>query len=530
MTQRDRFDSAVIPVARTWSGSRTAGLASTLTWLVPLAMILAVATFARTVDLNVLGYNSDEAVYAGQAASIAQVPVLTELFPLFRAHPLLFQFILALFYAYDSSDLMGRQISAALGVATVALVFSLGNHFYGRRAGLIAAALLAVMPYHVVPTRQVLLDGTMTLYATLTLYLFAQYAATERPEWLYATSVGMGLTFLAKETGILFLGAIYAFLALSPEIRVRIRDIFISLMLMVAAMLPYPLAVSLAGGKSGGTTQQYLVWQLFRRPNHAWDFYPTMVPPAIGFGILIAALAGLWLLRHKRTWRERMLLTWILVPVVFFQLWPTKGFQYLLPIAPPLAILAARTLCQWPIQAPRCGRLHVPQVLPGMILAVAIAASLIPVTWARTHPYTSDAFLAGSGGVPGGRELGSWIKQNVPEGAHILTIGPSMANIVRYYGHREAYGLSVSPNPLHRNPSYEPIHNPDFMIRTAELQYLVWDSFSAGRSTFFSDALLYYANKYGGRILHEESVVVETATGEQVERPVIIVYEVHPQW
>ena len=32
---------------------------------------------------------------------------------------------------------------------------------------------MALMPYHVVVTRQVLLDGPMTFFATLTLVLFA---------------------------------------------------------------------------------------------------------------------------------------------------------------------------------------------------------------------------------------------------------------------------------------------------------------------------------------------------------------------
>ena len=57
-----------------------------------------------------------------------------------------------------------------------------------------------------------------------------------------------------------------------------------------------------------------------------------------------------------------------------------------------------------------------------------------------------------------------------------MTIGPSMANLVQFYGHRRAYGLSVSPNPLNRNPSYEPLVNPDRALRDNELQYVVWDS------------------------------------------------------
>ena len=76
-------------------------------------------------------------------------------------------------------------------------------------------------------------------------------------------------------------------------------------------------------------------------------------------------------------------------------------------------------------------------------------------------------FLAGSGGVPGGREAGAWILKHTPTGSEFMTVGPSMANIIEFYGHREAYGLSISPNPLRRNPSYQPILNPDLQIRSA---------------------------------------------------------------
>ena len=38
-----------------------------------------------------MGFNSDEAVYAGQAASLAGNPHYTGTFPVFRAHPMLVQ-------------------------------------------------------------------------------------------------------------------------------------------------------------------------------------------------------------------------------------------------------------------------------------------------------------------------------------------------------------------------------------------------------------------------------------------------------
>jgi hypothetical protein len=102
-----------------------------------------------------------------------------------------------------------------------------------------------------------------------------------------------------------------------------------------------------------------------------------------------------------------------------------------------------------------------------------------------------------------------------------------MANIVQWYGDRTARGLSVSPNPPNRNPVYDPIVNPDLAIRRNEVQYLVWDSFSAARSPHFSASLERYVDRFHGREVHRETVR-ETIDGVLVDNPVMIVYEVRP--
>ncbi len=416
-----------------------------------------------------------------------------------------------------------------MGVATVYLVYRLGDLLYGRRAGILAALFLALMPYHVVVTRQVLLDSPMTLFATLTLFLMARFAASQRAVWLYAAGASMGLTFLAKETGIVLIVAIYAFLALSPTIRLRLRDLALSTVCMFLVMAPHPLTLMLAGGGGARTTQQYLVWQLMRRPNHEWSFYPSVVTMAIGPLILLTALLGLWLLRRENSWREKLLLSWIVVPAVFFQSWPVKGFHYLLLLAPPIAVLAARALGRWsPAGALSLRGVRVSGAWLWSVAAAALALSLLIPSWQRIRPPTSGRFLAGSGGVPGGREAGLWLRDNTPEGATLMTIGPSMGNILQFYGHRRAFGLSVSPNPLHRNPAYQPIRNPDFQIRTGEIHYLVWDTYSASRSTFFSEKVLGYAARYNGRVVHTQTVTVITPKGDLGTKPAIIIYEVRP--
>lgn len=493
-----------------------------------LVAVVASGGVFRLWQINSMGLNTDEAVYAGQAAGIIGDPTLKPFFPVFRAHPMLFQFIVSFGFRWGVNDLVGRLFSVAIGLATIYLVYFLGTLLYGRGAGLFAALFIALMPYHIIVTRQMLLDGPMTFSATLTLYFVARFAVTSRPQWLYATGVGLGLTFLTKETGFIVIGAIYAFLALCSQIRVRLRDLMLSFVFMLLVMATYPLSLALAGGGGAQKAQSYLVWQLFRRPNHDWTFYPLTVPPAIGPLVIIAALLGLWLLRRERSWREVLLGAWVLVPALFFQIWPVKGFQYLLPIAPALAVLAGRTISRWPAINLRIGTQRTVTVSMRMLAAGVMALSLLLPAWQRIQPAQSDEFLAGSGGVPGGREAGLWINDNVPENALILTVGPSMANILQFYGHRKAYGLSVSPNPLHRNPSYEAVRNPDNSIRNGELQYLVYDTFSASRSSFFGNALLRYAERYNGRIVHTESIMVTQPDGTTVAKPVITIYEVRP--
>ena len=491
-----------------------------------LAAIVVLAAGARLWALDGVGYNSDEAVYAGQAAAIADDPVLTPFFPIFRAHPILFQAFLSLAFEFGVNDLLGRSVAAAIGLATVGLVYVVGRDLYGRTAGGLAALLLGVMPYHVVVTRQVLLDGPMALFSTLTLYTLVRFGRSQRAVWLCAAGAGFGLTMLSKTNGIVMLGALYTTLALAPSLRVRLHALVLTGVCLGLVVLPYPATVTLAG--RGETGRQYLAWQLFRRPNHEWDFYLTTVPAALGILVVVLALAGLWLLRREGSWREVLLVSWIVMPVAFFQLWPTKGFQYLLPIAPAVAVLAARTLARAAVPVGWLARAGLDHTSARAGLTTMVLLSLLVPTWQAVQPSGSDQFLAGSGGVVGGREVGTWIRDNVPEGAELLTVGPSMANIIQFYGHRKAYGLSVSPNPLHRNPSYEPVDNPDRRIRNNELQYVVWDSFSAARTPFFADGVLRYVTKYHGRVVHTESVTVRTSMGESTRKPVIVVYEVRP--
>jgi hypothetical protein len=486
--------------------------------------IAVVALTARVYAVDDIGFNSDEAVYAGQGASIGGDPTTLPYFPVFRAHPLLFQSTISVVYeVFGRSDLAARLTAVVFGLLTVWVTYHVGKEIHSRAGGLLAALLLAVMPYHVIVSRQVLLDGPQTLFSAAALYGLARYSRRRQDVWLYRAGAFLGASVIAKETSVIMLGAVFAYLALTPSVRTGPRRLAVALGIFTVIVATYPISLRLAG--ASGTGGAFLTYQLFRRSNHPLSFYPMVVLPALGIGLVVAAVAALWLRRGRFGWRDRLLWCWVVVPCAFFELFPVKGYQYLLTIAVPMSVLAATTLVDWPAAVHRRGRTF-PAWLPVAVVAVVVATLVVPTVRfvASTQRVT---FLAGTGGVPGGRELGGWIDGNVPKGVTILTIGPSMANIIQWYGHREARGLSVSPNPLYRNPVYDPIPNPDLAIRRNQVQYVVWDTFSAQRSPHFSQSLQRYVDRYNGREVHRQSARVVTG-GRAVATPLIIVYEVRP--
>lgn len=472
------------PTGRPWVA---AGLARTRPDLVLLTLALATGAVVRLVGLGSVGLNSDEAVYASQAGSLAGNPRFTAFFPIVRAHPLLFQMIISPLYAGGTPGESGRYVAAVFGVATILVVYVIGRVMFSPVTGSVAALMLAVMPYHVVVSRQILLDGPMTFFATIGLLAMARAGRTGRGRYLVVAGASIGIAALCKEPAVVLIGALLAFVALTRSLWRPVRYPIIAVVLAVVLTAAYPLLTSLSGGSSSG--QSYLSWQLTRPPNHDASFYPVVVGGSIGFIVIAVAVVGLAVF-WRIGWQGRLLVAWAAVPVIFFAIWPIQGFSYLMPVTPVVVLLAARTvhgiasIGARPSSGVAPGGVRMATV--GLAALIAAACVLVPaVTTVRAEVQSANSGLAGAGGTPGGRAAAQWIGEHAPTDAAVMTIGPSMANIIQFYGHRSADALSVSPNPLHRNPTYHAIVNANAALRNGEYQYVVWDAYSAARSPNF---------------------------------------------
>jgi hypothetical protein len=143
-------------------------------------------------------------------------------------------------------------------------------------------------------------------------------------------------------------------------------------------------------------------------------------------------------------------------------------------------------------------------------------------------PLAATGALAGTGGLAAGRPAGQWVRAHTLATDEFITVGPSFANVIQFYGGRKARALSVSTNPLRRNPTYEPVPNPDASIRSGTVKYLVYDAYSAARSPFFARKLLSYAKKFSAAPVYEYRQPAASNRHERSGAIVVVIYAVYP--
>lgn len=95
-------------------------------------------------------------------------------------HPPLYYLLLRLWIAVTGSGTVAVRIfSALVGTAAVPLLFAVGRRLLGRGGGLLAAALLAISPFHVYYSQEVRMYGLVTLFGLAAFYFAHKWAARQ---------------------------------------------------------------------------------------------------------------------------------------------------------------------------------------------------------------------------------------------------------------------------------------------------------------------------------------------------------------
>jgi 4-amino-4-deoxy-L-arabinose transferase-like glycosyltransferase len=344
--------------------------------------------------------------------------------------------------------LWGRFVTAAIGTATIALVYQAGLR-WGPRVGLVAAGLLAVMPMHVRESHFVLTDVPMTFAVVLTLLLSLRASEQATLRAFVAAGAAAGLAAGIKYNALVaFSMPLAAALALERGRSLpRVAALLAAAAACVLAFFvstPFAL-IDLPAFLNGFGTQAAA---FTARPDSApasWIIYAKHLRQAFGWPAALLAVGGM-LFAAFRAFAGPARVRWALLlvfPAVYFYLINGWGFmfaRYALPLVPFLALWAG-IAAMW--LAGRLGRLTRPGALriasvAAMVTAVVLPPAMGSVQWVRQHgTETTQA------------QAWRWVRANVWRSSKVISEAGGFNLPAERYQFEFTRGLSeLDPNAL----------------------------------------------------------------------------------
>lgn len=347
---------------------------------------------------------------------------------------------------YNDALFAARCAMLAVGLALGWLVFAWGRRRDGPVGGLVALACYALYPTTLGLAGFVGADLPLAATALLSMWWFGRYLETGGLRHAALAGLGLGLSLLVKQSGILVLGAfgVCGLLAGPPRGStwgaVFRRDLPAGLAACAAAIvlgygvtgLPWFVegwaVFQRLGGK--GTVLNYLNGEFSL--NGWWYYYAyallVKTPPA-----MLAFLGGyLWLLVRQPMARGRQEML-LLVPAGLFLLVLSLGkvqvgLRYLFPAWPFLAVLAGTAAARLLAWRPSFAK---PALVVGLLWC--------GVELARVFPYYSAYFNDLAGGSANGWQVMHEIEWPLDMGALRRYVASSGAREVVVAGYDMAY-------------------------------------------------------------------------------------------
>jgi 4-amino-4-deoxy-L-arabinose transferase-like glycosyltransferase len=199
-----------------------------------LALLTGLGLAIRFASLGVQSYHHDEVITVARVIPGSFTDMLKQVKGSESNPPLYYVLVWGWAKAFGTGEVGIRSLSALFGAATVPVAYCIGAELSSRRAGLIAAALIAVSPMLIWYSQEARSYALLALFCAVSLLFFARALRTRS---------GPDLALWALASGLALCSHYFAFFAVGIE----------SLWLLIAlrsrwrAMLPALAAVALVG-------------------------------------------------------------------------------------------------------------------------------------------------------------------------------------------------------------------------------------------------------------------------------------------
>lgn len=343
------------------------------------------------------------------------------------------------------SEIAVRFPSAVAGTLAIPLIYLLARRLAGPTAGLLAAGLLAISPYHVWYSQEAKMYAMVVLLAVASTYAFVVALECNRGRWWIAYAVATTLLFYTHVATVLIFAAqsLYAVLT-HRSWRGRERGWLIAVAVLTLPYVPIALwAVKVIGGQVATWQPDVSLWDALRilAIKFAVNRYDLSVQDRAA--LLYAALAGLGVLalalrrRRERWWLLLSLLS--IVPVIGLWLVSLRqsvfSDRYAITALPFYLILVAASVT-WMLRHRLLGPIS---IIPLFLLLV--------FAWGPLR----DVNRSGTAQKEDWRSAYAWVAERAQPGDVILVTPGYLITTYDYFAQREP---ALSRHPALAVPSF----------------------------------------------------------------------------
>ncbi len=360
-------------------------------------------------------YRPDEDVVVGRAMGILHGVID----PHFTNWPHLYMYVSAAWLALTSPlfPLFGpgapylavRLLDAALGTATVIVVYLLGRRAYGAVTGLVAAVLLAVAFLPVRDSHFATIDTPLTFTCAVGLLAALHLAETDTTRPRVLGGILLGLAASVKYNGALLLASLVAAQGfhLRPARRAVLGLVLVGSLGVIAFLLTSPFLLIDVRAFASGIGYIFHHLSSANQPEIGYLHLPRL---ALWYGleppVALLGVAGLAYALIRRTQADLILLAFVLAYYALIGSGYSVFVRYADPLLPPLLVLAARALV-----AAR-------QRLPNPALATLLAAAILLIP-AVAHDVSFDRLIQQRDTR---NQAFDWLASNVPVNGRVATL------------------------------------------------------------------------------------------------------------
>jgi Dolichyl-phosphate-mannose-protein mannosyltransferase len=221
----------------------------------------------------------------------------------------------------------------------VVITFLIARVLYDRRTALYAALFLAISSYSVALGRLALLDATFAFLFTLSILFLAAWGRSGRAAWFGGFAATAALAIQAKVVGVLLFAVCGGYLLLSRSVgRLNRRSVLLGVVVFVVFFAPALLQLA----RNSQEFTEFLSSSSERVSSVPWHYYLTTLTRYEGPAVTICWALSVVAALGRRSRADLLPIIWIVVIAGFYQLYPLKAFNYLLPLVPALSLLMGR--------------------------------------------------------------------------------------------------------------------------------------------------------------------------------------------